>query len=108
MPRALADAIAFWELGRLGYNGVLAALLFAFVLATDSWIAVGQSFGVVVILGAVANVLYCAAYPIDLIAQATPARATWLRWRWLAWAIGTAFAALLAFVALFGIAPFQP
>lgn len=108
MPRPLADAIVFWELGRLGYNGVLAALLFAFVVATDSWTVVARSFGMVVALGAVANVLYCAAYPIDLIAQATPARTFWLRWRWLAWGLGTAFASLLAFVALFGLAPYRP
>lgn len=103
----LFDAIRFWETGRLGYNGVLALVLLIVASLGDAWEAIGRSFGLVIGLGVMANALYCFAYPIDLIAQATPARAFWRRWRWVAWCIGTGIAALLAFAATFGVgAPF--
>ncbi|MDZ4777653.1 MAG: hypothetical protein SGJ23_12810 [Alphaproteobacteria bacterium] len=101
------DAIRFWETGRLGYNGVLAAVLLIVASLGDAWEAIARAFGLIIGLGVIANVLYCFAYPIDLIAQATPARALWRRWRWIAWCVGTGFAALLAFAATFGVgAPF--
>jgi hypothetical protein len=103
----LWDAIRFWETGRLGYNGVLAAVLLIVASLGDAWEAIARSFGLVLGLGVIANVLYCVAYPIDLIAQATPARSVWRRWRWIAWCVGTGFAALIAFAAAFGVgAPF--
>jgi hypothetical protein len=104
----LMDSIRFWETGRLGYNGVLAAILLTVVAVTDSWEVVGRHFGAVIGLGAVANVLYCAAYPVDLIVQATPARAQWRRWRWIAWCAGAAFSALLAVVAALGVGAAVP
>lgn len=102
---AVLDAVAFWERARLGYNGVLAGLLFAFAFATDGWEAIGRGFGMIVILGAIANAFYCLIYPVDLLVQATPAAAVWRRCRWGVWVIGTGFAMLLAAAALFAIAP---
>ena len=108
MERAVfLDALRFWETGRFGYNGVLAAILLMVASFGDAWETIAQNFGAVVGLGVIANLLYCLAYPVDLIAQATPARLSWRRWRWVAWCLGTGFAALLAMVAAFGIgAPF--
>lgn len=100
---AIADAVAFWERGRLGYNGVLALVVIVFAMAANAWIDIGRNFGAVIVLGAIANVLYCAAYPLDLLAQATPAREAWRRHRWIAWALGTLLSVLLAMVAVFGI-----
>lgn len=103
----LADAAKFWEVGRLGYNGVLAIVLLIVASFGDAWEAIARSFGLVVGLGVIANLLYCFAYPIDLIVQVTPARDLWRRFRWIAWCVGTGFAALLAFAATFGVgAPF--
>jgi hypothetical protein len=99
----LADSIRFWETGRLGYNGVLAAILLMLASVGDAWETIARNFGAIIILGAVANLLYCIAYPIDLAMQATPLREGWRRWRWIAWAAGTVFAALLALIATIGI-----
>ena len=99
----LFDAVRFWETGRLGYNGVLAAILLMLASVGDAWEMIAREFGFIVVLGAVANVLYCVAYPVDLLVQATPARQAWRRWRWVAWAAGTAFAALLALVVTVGV-----
>ena len=93
---AVTDAIVFWETGRLGYNGVLAAVLIGAAMATDGWLGIGVRFAQVIALGALANGLYCAAYPLDLLAQATPWRQAWRRYRWIVWAVGTLLAAVLA------------
>jgi hypothetical protein len=104
----LADAARFWETGRLGYNGVLALLLLVVASFGDAWEAIAKAFGIVVVLGVIANLLYCVAYPVDLVMQASPARDLWRRWRWAVWCAGTALAALLALAATFGIgAPFH-
>jgi hypothetical protein len=105
---AVADAVAFWERGRLGYNGVLAAVLFAFAFWQDAWMSIGRGFGMIVFLGVVANVLYCAAYPLDLLAQATPAKRFWRQCRWGVWGVGTLFASLLAALSLFGTSALTP
>lgn len=99
----LADAARFWETGRLGYNGVLAALLLLLASFGNAWEEIGRNFGVVIVLGAIANLLYCVAYPVDLVVQATPARDLWRKWRWAVWCAGTGFAALLALIATVGL-----
>jgi hypothetical protein len=101
------DAVRFWETGRLGYNGVLALVLLIVASYGDAWETIAKEFGLVIGLGVMANLLYCVAYPIDFVIQATPARAIWRQWRWIAWCAGTGFAALLALGVTFGIgAPF--
>ena len=42
----LLDAIRFWETGRLGYNGLLAAVLLVVASLGDAWEAIAKSFGV--------------------------------------------------------------
>ncbi len=42
---------------------------------------------------AVANVLYCAAYPADILFQISEFQPVWKRRRWLLLAAGTVFAA---------------
>ena len=55
-----------------------------------------------IILAALANVAYCAAYPIDLFVQASDFRDLWRAYRWIVWAAGTLFALMLAAISLFG------
>lgn len=98
-----ADAVRFWETGRLGYNGVLAAMVFAVAIGADAWGAIAHEFPLIVILGAVANLLYCIVYPLDAIAQAAGLRDVWGPARRFIWAAGTALAAALALAALVGV-----
>jgi hypothetical protein len=47
------------------------------------------------VLAVLANVCYCAAYIIDVFAQWSDARPIWLHWRWVLFALGTSFAAII-------------
>jgi hypothetical protein len=53
------------------------------------------------LLAVIANVAYCAAYIVDLFAQSSGFRELWQRYRWLLFAVGTTFAAIITrFVAM--------
>jgi hypothetical protein len=97
---ALSNSIGYWERRRLAYNAVLflvVAGVFAFhwpgSRASLSINAVLMLF----VLAVLANVAYCAAYIVDIVAQLSAFREHWLRGRWVLLAIGTAFAGILAY-----------
>jgi len=48
------------------------------------------------VLAVLSNVAYCAAYVVDVIAQISAFRGTWLRVRWILLIIGVLFAGVLA------------
>jgi hypothetical protein len=109
-PRdALTDAIRYWERGRIFYNLALAAIVAGYFVAGwplsathVGWDLAQQLF----LLGVLANIAYCAAYVPDLLMQLSDVRSAWLRVRWELFAIGLAFAAIIArfiAMALFGI-----
>jgi len=98
------DAIKFWEPWRLAYNLALTTIvvicfvvsypLSKRVLSLDLCLAL-------FLLAVVANVAYCAAYVVDIFAQASGFRQLWQRYRWLLFAIGTTFAGIVTrFVAM--------
>lgn len=92
------DAIRYWELRRLPYNVVLAAVVLIYfglnypksldVLSVD--LALG-----LFLLAVMANVVYCAAYVVDIFAQASGFREAWRNYRWALFGIGTLFAAVI-------------
>jgi len=94
----LVDALRFWEPRRLIYNAILAA-------ATISWFATTwphfrpalhlQYLLPLTGLALIANVLYCAAYLVDLPLQLSAFNASWKRYRWLLWLAGMLFAFVL-------------
>jgi hypothetical protein len=99
----ITDALRFWETGRIYYNlalltPVLLAVNFA-QAAFDFWVS-ALPFLIVAAIGA--NVLYCAAYPADLLIQSSGFREIWRRWRWALWALGTLLALVLEAASLFG------
>lgn len=52
-------------------------------------------------LAVIANVAYCAAYVVDIFAQASGFRELWQRYRKVLFVIGTLFAAIITrFIAL--------
>lgn len=104
LPEILASAIRFWERGRLLYNATLALIVALYFLAAwpGSLVSVTLDHSLQVFLQAVvANVLYCAAYPVDVFVQLSTLREPWLRFRWVLFIIGLAFAGVITrFVSL--------
>ena len=94
-----ARAVRFWEPRRILYNAVLTAVVLAWIVlswphfrpALHWW-----AMGLLTILAVTANVLYCAAYVLDLAFQHSQVIAVSNRGRWLVWIAGTLFAVLLA------------
>lgn len=96
-------SLAFWEPRRLVYNGLLLALTLL-VLARPVHLArmVGlRPWCELVVCVGVANLCYCAAYPVDLVLQY--ATSTPRLWRHLLFLLGTVFSVGLSLVALAGI-----
>jgi hypothetical protein len=95
---AVTSAIAYWERARIVYNLVLAVVVGLHFAAAwpGSWSRVTLDLGQLVFLLAVlANVAFCAAYPVDVFAQLSGFRAGWLKVRGLLLVVGIAFAAIL-------------
>jgi hypothetical protein len=98
------DAIRFWERWRIAYNFVLAAVVVFYFAISYPWsktaLSVDLGLGLF-LLAVLANVAYCAAYVVDLFAQASGFRDLWQKYRLLLFAIGTAFAAIITrFIAM--------
>jgi len=100
----VTDAIKFWERWRIAYNLVLTAVVATyFVLGYPSsrtMLSVDFCLGLF-LLAVIANIAYCAAYVVDVFAQASGFREVWQRSRWILFAIGTTFAAIITrFIAM--------
>jgi len=98
MSKILTDAIRYWEWRRIAYNAVLASIVI--VLFSMNWpaslncITVGR-VELLFVLAVLANVAYCAAYVVDVTAQSSAFRSTWIRYRWMLFALGVLFAGTL-------------
>ena len=101
---SLTDAIAFWEPRRIIYNLVLALVVIIYFVAgypaSKAVLSLDFALGLF-LLAVVANVAYCAAYLADVFVQVSGFREIWQRSRWVLFAIGTTFAAVITrFVAM--------
>jgi hypothetical protein len=101
-----SDAIRYWERRRPLYNLVLLGVVLAHFAASwpDSKELLGRDpvlflFGLAVL----ANVVFCAAYAVDIFVQLSGTRAAWVQWQWALLAIGTAFAAVVAHFVMLGM-----
>ena len=98
LPTYATDAIKFWEPGRILYNLALAAVVIIHFIArypaSRAALSLDLALGTF-LLAVIANVAYCAAYIVDLFAQASGFRNLWRQYRWIVLAIGTAFAAVI-------------
>jgi hypothetical protein len=95
----LTDAIRYWELRRIAYNIILVVIVvLVFVLQwPDSRSALSTDLiQRLFIFAVLANVAYCAAYVVDVVAQYSAFRATWKRYRWSLFAMGVVFAGIIA------------
>jgi hypothetical protein len=94
----LADAIRFWERRRVIYNLILIGIVASWI--AFSWPHFRPAMNLfsllrLIVLGLIANALYCAAYFVDIPMQSSDIRAAWRRWRWALWTVGTLLAILL-------------
>jgi hypothetical protein len=95
---AVADAIRYWEPRRIVYNVVLGLVVLAYFAV--NWPHSGAKTSreevlFVFVLAVLANVCYCAAYLGDVFVQLSGLHRFWRRWRWILFAIGTTFAAII-------------
>jgi hypothetical protein len=96
---ALSDAIRYWEPRRILYNVVLlliVGLTYWANLPASRSIVISDSLQALFALAVLANVAYCAAYAVDIVAQISTFRGRWLRVRWIFLAVGMLFAGVLA------------
>ena len=99
MTTVLRDSIRYWEWRRVPYNVALAIVTTAWVVATWPHFQPAMTLGNalrLLVLAAMANLCYCAAYLVDLPLQDSALRETWRRWRWALWVTGTLFALVFA------------
>ncbi len=92
------NAISYWEPRRIVYNLVLLAIVsiyFVIGLPTSRRILDLNLFLLLFVLAVLANVAYCAAYIVDVLAQASGFRERWLKLRWAIYLLGIAFAGVL-------------
>ena len=95
---ALTSAIRYWEPRRVLFNLVLAIVTGTVYMANFPHSRRQFTFDTLqalVVLAVLANIAYCAAYPVDVLAQLSGLRATWLRLRWALLALGLVVAAIL-------------
>jgi|SRR5271156_157762 len=95
----LSDAIRFWELRRILYNLMLAAVTSAWLIVTWPHFRPAltlHSLLLLAFLALTANVCYCAAYLVDIPMQRTDFTANWKRRRWALWLAGMLLAFILA------------
>jgi hypothetical protein len=94
----LGNAIRYWEVRRIAYNAVLAVIVVTFFLVylpqSREKLTLDLVQGLFILM-VLANVAYCAAYPIDVFAQFSSLRAGWLRVRWVVFLVGLLFASVI-------------
>src|SRR5215831_7172482 len=96
---ALSNAIRYWEPRRLIYNASLLAVVVTVFFSNLPGSRGALDFDglqKLFVLAVLANVLYCAAHAVDVVAQLSSFRLGWLRVRWLLLVTGVAFACVLA------------
>jgi hypothetical protein len=95
---SFSQAWRYWEPRRILYNAVLVAVsIFWFGLAWKHFRPALNPGNIFRLLGLalIANVLYCAAYIVDIPLQLSNLSTFWTRHRWALWMIATVFAMLL-------------
>lgn len=98
MASTIRDAVRYWEPRRIAYNAVLTALTLLWVARTWPHFQPAMTLanlGRLLVLAAIANVLYSTAYLADLPLQELFPHATRRAWRTPLFVLGTLLALLL-------------
>ena len=99
----ISDALRFWERGRIAYNAALILTALATAGERAGIFMEPLRLALLATLAALANILYCAAYPVDLFVQASDYRQGWRRHRWMLLAGGTLLAMFFAWLVTLAI-----
>ena len=95
---SLRAATRYWEPRRIIYNLVLAAVAVTWLVLTWPHFRSAltlQSLLLLLVLAAIANVCYSAAYLADILLQFSPLRDLWQRQKLGLWLAGTILAVVL-------------
>jgi hypothetical protein len=104
----VTDAIKFWEPWRVVYNLVLATIViiyFALAYPLSRSVLTVDFCLDLFLLAVIANVAYCAAYIVDIFAQASGFREMWRQYRKILFLIGTLFASIITRFIAMGMFP---
>ena len=95
---SVTRAIRYWEPLRFVYNIVLAAIVLIYFginyPASKSLLSINFALSLI-LLAVLANVAYCAAYPVDIFVSASNYREQWRKYRWLIFIVGLLFAGII-------------
>ena len=108
LRESATDAIRYWEPRRLAYNAVLAAITLIYFGLGYPASKEALSLNVTLLLfelAVLANIAYCAAYVVDIFAQASGYRDQWRRYRWTLFTVGMLFAGVLTRFFALGMFP---
>lgn len=95
LRESVSAAIRYWEPRRLLYNAVLAAVVLTYFGLNYPFSRSALSVDLVLLvflLAVLANVAYCAAYPVDIFVSASTYGEVWRRYGWIIFWIGLLFA----------------
>jgi hypothetical protein len=97
---ALSNAIRYWERMRILYNAVLILIVgscfFYNYPASKETLKLGWTL-LLFLLAVGANVVYCAAYVVEIPVQMSQYGERWVKIRWVLLVVGTACAGILAY-----------
>ena len=111
---SLTNAIRFWERARLVYNFLLFLVVIGCFAAEYPASKMALTYDlplILFVLAVLANVAYCTAYIVDIVAQMSGYRERWGKYRWVLFSVGTLFAAVITrfwALSLFILSPISP
>jgi hypothetical protein len=93
----VTNTISFWERGRIIYNVVLAVIVASVFALSNANENLSLHMAVeLIVLAVLANIVYCAAYVVDVFVQLSDLRDVWLRRRWVLFGAGLLLASVIA------------
>ena len=111
LRESVTGAIRYWEPRRLVYNAVLAIVVLIYFgmnyPASRSLLSVNFLFSLFLLV-VLANVVYCAAYPVDIFVSSSGYGEEWREYRWVLFVIGLLFAAIITRFFALGIFQISP
>jgi len=94
----MGNALRYWEIRRIVYNGVLVTITAGWIIVTwphfEPAITV-NSIPPVATLLLIMNACDCLAYLPEITLQRSPLRFLWTQYRWFFWLFGTCVGAAL-------------